>query len=320
MQQEINLVKAIVEMAVDMLVDVFNFLRQAKDMFPNLAESGKNALGEIAEAAVQEAKDEKDRVAEDLMAAIESASSWMPGTKNLVSKEDRKPEDYSTFPFMLSKQELERRLHDDMEKLEDFYGRIQALCFNLLLVMEAIKAAIDEGKKQLQAIIDSNSGILGCLGAPPACGTNDGDNDEMVLLATEPGLSDFMFTDDDLEKLGAQTDLAEQPQVLTPVESEATEKGNTEVLMVAAEVKPVEAEVLETQDSDKKEVETKGGEEGKKDEQKEAGKTEASEVQDLAEVKPVEAKGLEAQDSEKKEVETKGVEEGKEEEQKHEPF
>merc|ERR1712127_358216 len=109
----------------------------------------------------------------------------MPGARGLVSKEDQKPQDYSAYPFMLPKEELERRLKDDKEKLEEFYSCIQALCFNLLLVLEAIKAAIDEGKKQLQAIVDSNSGILGCLGAPPTCDAGDGDDDEMEQREAE---------------------------------------------------------------------------------------------------------------------------------------
>jgi len=245
MRQEVNLVKAFVEASVDMLAEVFNFLRQAKDMFPNLAEGGKKALGEFAEMVVREAKEEAERKAADGKAALDSALNWMPGTRSLVSKEDQKPQDYSAYPFMLPKEELERRLKDDKEKLEEFYSCIQALCFNLLLVLEAIKAAIDEGKKQLQAIVDSNSGILGCLGAPPTCDAGDGDDDEMVLVAK-------------MEVSEAQDSAAAEPV-------EAKEGGGGK-LEEQREAETKEAEEGE-EEEEQKEAETKRSDEGKRGEE-----------------------------------------------------
>jgi len=264
MQQEVNLVKAIVEMAVDMLAEVFNFLKQAKDMCPNLAEGGAKSLREMAALAEQEATEAAGREAADQQAAVDSAANWMPGTKTLVSKEEQKTRDYSKYKFMLSKQELERRLHNDKEKLEELYSRIQTLCFNILLVLEAIKTAIDEGKTQLQKVIDSSSGILGWLGAPTqmTCCIAENNEDQMVMMTTLETLRDdgILFTNIDLE-MGAQGDVFDQPVA----EAQAS-----------AEVEPVEEEGVEAQDS-QKELEHRAAEEGKEEEEQ---KKEASEKEE----------------------------------------
>merc|ERR1719362_379794 len=139
MQQEVEQVKAIIEVAVGMITEAFKLLKSAKDMWPRLEEEGKTAREKTATHEEQEARDAAE------LAAFEPKAR------------------FKDFTFMLPADELEKRLLSNMKKVEEGFERIRALGLNGLFVLQAMQAACKEGKKQLQAI-DSSSGMLGSLG------------------------------------------------------------------------------------------------------------------------------------------------------------
>jgi len=307
MQQEIDLMKEIIEMAADIFSKAFELLKQGKDILPKIPEA-------LAQIVVETAKGAVDNVAVEAKQKVEKvkASCWAKKrAKNEEKEQVEEKKDYNNYNFMFPKDEMESRMKDIEHDVKEAFERIKTLCLNVLFILEAIQAACGEGQAQLQHAIASSSRLLGWIGVPPefACVPPPPDpQDEMVMVTAEP-TEMVMFTAEPTaseppaaEPPAAEPTAAEPAAAIADSSSAVNETDTLRHSATPAEADEREPEMKETEapeaekteeaperkDAEKEDAETKEAEEGKKEEEQQT--KEASESVDKDDKKEGEKK------------------------------
>jgi len=159
-QNELNEIKDIIDLAVDMLVKALELRKKAKDILPKIEKASEKALKKREKATKQERREAKEHETHDREAAKENARNKVCGKDNDVSLKDEVMV-HKECDFMLPEETLKERCIRNKMKVEEAEALVQSLCNHVLIIFNAVRAACVEGQKQLQKA--GGNGLLGCL-------------------------------------------------------------------------------------------------------------------------------------------------------------
>jgi len=187
MKPEIDLLKEIMQMAADMVVEVLKLQKRGKDLLPKITkalEEIKPTPQEWAGNEELDAEDTEQTEAKTLCSPLRLQNRQKGGVKKM--------RDYKDYDFQFPKEELQNRTRINQEKVQEASENIKQLCLNVLILLEAIRAACEEGQRQIQRNLRCPVTVICWPGTSPefACCPRPPDTeDDMVMITAQPAIT-----------------------------------------------------------------------------------------------------------------------------------